>query len=293
MSDNFLQSAYPSSLAAIIDRFFLSIDNYVIWLIIILIILSFVAYFTKQMTFGGIVGSFSLGLLIILSFGFGGLAILLFFVISAGILSKLNKNNEIYKEAEEIQEKHGRRDIVQVFANGGVSFVLAIIYLFNYEPIILVMFGASVAEALSDTAGGEIGMFFKGKAVSIVTGKPIKPGLSGGVSLQGTIGALISSFMISILWYSTYFNPSFKTISLLATVTLSGFVGSLIDSILGDTIQAHYYDEENDKIIESEYNDKKKLPLVKGIRFFNNDMVNFISNLFSIMLASLFYVILV
>jgi len=293
LSDNFLQSAYPSSLAAIIDRFFLSIDNYILWLIIILLFLSFIAYFTKQMTVGGIVGAFSLGLLIILSFGFGGLTILLFFVLSAAILSKLNKNNEIYKEAEEIQEKHGRRDIVQVFANGGLSFVLAIIYLINFEPIILVMFGASVAEALSDTAGGEIGMFFKGKAVSIVTGKAIKPGLSGGVSLEGTIGSLMSSFIISILWYSTYCMPSLKTVYLLVIVTLSGFVGSLIDSILGDTIQAHYYDEENDKIIESEFNGEKKLPLVKGVKFFNNDMVNFISNLFSIMLASLFYVILI
>lgn len=293
MSDRFLQSADPSSLSAVIDRFFLSVDNYVIWIILVLLILAIVGYFTKQMTVGGLIGAFSIGLIIILSFGFGGLSLLLFFVIAAGILSKLNVNNDIYKEAESIQEKHGSRDIVQVFANGGISFILAIIYLIYPEPLILVMFGASIAEALCDTASGEIGMLFKGNSVSIVTGKPIKPGLSGGVSIEGTIGGLISSLMISLMWYSTYYKPSIKTVSLLAIVTLSGFAGGLIDSILGDTLQAHYYDEENDKLVEIEYKNGKKLPLAKGIKSFNNDKVNFISNLFSIVFSSLFYVILI
>ncbi|MGD1822937.1 MAG: DUF92 domain-containing protein [Pleomorphochaeta sp.] len=293
MSDRFLQSSDPSSLAAVIDRFFLSINNYVIWIILLLLILAVVAYLTKQLTIGGVFGAFSLGVVIILSFGFGGLTILLFFVIGAGILSKINKHNKIYEEAQEIQEKNGSRDIIQVFANGGVSFFLGLIYLISPSPLILIMFGASVAEALSDTFAGEVGMLTKGKTVSILTGKPVKPGLSGGVSIEGTLASLIGSFLIATMWYSTYFNPSIRTVSFVAIVTLAGFLGALIDSVLGITIQAHYYDEDKDKIVEKEFVNGKKLPLVKGLRIINNDKVNFISNLFSVVFVALFYKILV
>lgn len=292
MSEKFLSSANPSSFAAIIDRFFLSIDYYIIWIILILVILALIAYISKQMTFSGIIASFFLGLIVILAFGFGGLTVYLFFVLGAGILSKLNKNNEIYKEANKIQEKSGSRDFLQVFANGGISFILSILYLSSPNLLIIVMFGASVSEAVSDTFAGEVGMLMKGKTVSILNGRPMKPGLSGGVSFEGTLGSLIGAFLVSLLWYSTYFSINIKTISFVVIVTLSGFLGSLFDSILGLTIQAHYYDEEEDMIVELEEKNNKKLPLVKGIRFFNNDRVNFVSNLISILFASMFYLII-
>ncbi len=289
----FLSSADPSSIASFIDKFFLSLNYFYLWIILILLVLAIVAYFLDQMTIGGDIAAFSLGMIIILAFGFGGLAVYLFFVIGAAILSKLNKNNKIYLEAIEIQEKSGRRDFIQVFANGGVGFILAAIYLFYPHPIILIMFGASVAEAVSDTFASEVGMLSQSKTFSILTGQPLKPGLSGGVSLQGTLASMIGSFLVSILWYSIYYKPSLNTISFLAIVTLAGFVGCIVDSILGITIQAHFYDEAENKIVEKEYVDGKKLPLARGIRSVNNDTVNFISNMFGVFFATVFSLILI
>lgn len=288
----FLSSADPSSIAAFIDKFFLSLNYYYLWIIGILLILTIVAYFTKQLTIGGNIAAFLLGLIIILAFGFGGLSVYLFFIIGAAVLAKLNKHNKIYIEATEIQEKSGSRDFFQVFANGGVGFILAAIYLFFPNPIILIMFGASVAEAVSDTFAGEVGMLSRGKVVSILTGRPLKPGLSGGVSFQGTLASMIGSFLVSLLWYSTYYKPAFNTLTYLAIISLAGFVGCILDSVLGLTIQAHYYDEEEDKLVEIEHKDGKKLPLVRGFKLINNDIINFISNLFSVAFASLFYLII-
>jgi len=290
--NRFLASASPSSLASFIDNFFLSIDYYVVWIIAILLILSIVAVLTDQLNIGGSIAAFFLGVMIILAFGFGGLGVYLFFIIGAAILSKLNKNNEIYIEARTIQEKSGKRDFAQVFANGGIGFILAALYLFFPHPIIIIMFGASVAEAVSDTFAGEVGMLTKSRVVSILTGRPLKPGLSGGVSFQGTLASLIGSFLIAILWYSVYYSPSIRTISYMAIVTLAGFIGSIVDSILGLTIQAHYYDEKENKIVEKEYLNGKKLPLIRGIRTINNDKVNFLSNMFSVAFAAFFYLII-
>lgn len=288
----FLNSAYPGTIASVVDKFFLSINYYVIWIIAILLVLAILSCVLKQLNIGGAIGAFALGLMIILAFGFGGLGVYLFFIIGAAILSRLNKNNDIYQEAKEIQEKSGKRDFVQVFANGGIGFILAALYLFFPNPILIIMFGASVAEAVSDTFAGEVGMLTKSNVVSILTGRPIKPGLSGGVSFQGTLGGLIGSFLIAVLWYSVYYKPSLITISYVALITLAGFAGSIIDSILGLTLQAHYYDEENEKIVEKEYMNGKKLPLVRGFRIITNDKVNFISNLFSVAFASIFYLLI-
>ncbi|MDC7238498.1 MAG: DUF92 domain-containing protein [Sphaerochaetaceae bacterium] len=288
----FLNSSDQSSVASLVDKFFLSLDYYIIWIVALLLVLSILALALKQLNVGGTIGAFLLGLAIILAFGFGGLAIYLFFIVGAAVLAKLNKRNELYEEAEEIQEKSGKRDFAQVVANGGIGFILACIYLLYQNPLILIMFGASVAEAVSDTFAGEVGLLTRSPVVSILTGRPLKPGLSGGVSLMGTLAALIGSFLIAVLWYSVYYKPALATVSYIAVITLAGFVGCIVDSVLGITIQAHYYDKKSDRIVEKEYLDGKKLPLSRGFRIINNDKVNFISNLFSVGFATIFYLLI-
>lgn len=285
----FLKSSDPSSLASIVDKFFLSIDYYLIWIVAILLVVAISAYVFKQLTIDGSITAFFLGLLIILAFGFGGFGIYIFFIAGAAVLSYLNENNKVYQEAKEIQEKTGRRDAVQVLANGGIGLVLAVLYLFFPNPLIIVMFGASVAEAVSDTFAGEVGMLTRGNTFSVLTGQPMKPGLSGGVSFKGFLASLIGSFLIAVLWYSVYYKPSLSTATFIVLITLAGFFGALIDSILGLTIQAHYYDKEKNKIVEKEFSKGKRLPLARGFRAITNDKVNFLSNLSSVAFASLFY----
>jgi uncharacterized protein (TIGR00297 family) len=287
MIDNFMISGSSNSINGFIDAFIIKLPFFYLYIIAAMVIISIIAYKFKLLSGSGSVAAFTLGTIVVFAFGTGGLLVYMFFMILAAVLAKINENNEVYKEAEEIQEKGNTRDWVQVFSNGGLVMILAIAYLINPNPIILLMFGGSICEAVCDTSAGEIGMLFKGLTVSIITGKPQKSGLSGGISFEGTLGGFIASLITAMIWYSCYFYPSFSTISYMMVAAVTGFAGCLIDSVMGATIQAHYFDEKNNKLTEKEYIDNKRLPLVRGVRFFDNDKVNLMSNLFSIIFAML------
>jgi uncharacterized protein (TIGR00297 family) len=277
----------PNSINGFIDSLIVSLPYFYLYIIGIMIAISILAYKSKQLTISGSLAAFVLGSIVTFAFGTGGLLVYVFFVILAGVLSRINKDNDIYKEAEEIQEKGNVRDWVQVVSNAAPVLIFSILYIAQPHPILLIMFGGSICEAVCDTTSGEIGMFFKGHTVSIITGRPQKSGLSGGISFEGTLGGFIASLITAMIWYSCFFYPSFSTITYMFIAAFTGFAGCLVDSILGASIQAHYYDEKSDSLTEKEEIDGKKLELVRGIRFFNNDRVNLISNIFSVIFALL------
>lgn len=289
MIDNLMRAGSLNSINGLLDSYIIKLPYFYLIVMAIIVIISIISYKTKQLTLSGAISATLLGTVVTLAFGTGGLLVYLFFLIAAGVLSKINQNNEIYKDAEEIQDKGSRRDAVQVFANGGIVFVLAFMYILHPSIIIIIMFGASVCEAVSDTASGEVGMLFNGRTVSIITGIPQKSGLSGGVSYEGTLGGFIAAIITAMIWYTCFFTAGISTITYLFLVIVTGFSGCIVDSLMGASIQAHYYDKETDKLTEKSH-DKEghALPLVKGIAFFDNDKVNFFSNLFSVIFALLF-----
>lgn len=71
----------------------------------------------------------------------------------------------------------------------------------------------------------------KGTVYNVLTGKPIKSGLSGGVSFLGLFAELIGSLSLSFLAL-----PSFGWRGMLF-ITVLGFLGSIIDSILGSAFK--------------------------------------------------------
>lgn len=287
MIDNFMIAGNPNSLNGYVDSLIRSLPFFYLYIVMAMIIISIAAFKTKQLTFSGSIAAFFLGTIVTFAFGTGGLLVYIFFVILAAILSRLNKNNEVYKEAEAIQEKGNTRDFVQVISNAAPALVFALLYLVSPHPILLLMFGGSISEAVCDTASGEVGMFFKGRTVSIITGQPQKSGLSGGVSFEGTLGGFIAALITAMIWYSCFFYPSFSTITYMFVAGFAGIAGCFVDSIMGATIQAHYYDKENDMVTEKEEIDGRKLELIRGMRFFNNDRVNLASNIFSVIFALL------
>lgn len=72
----------------------------------------------------------------------------------------------------------------------------------------------------------------KGTVYNVLTGKPIKSGLSGGVSFLGLFAGLIGSLSLSFLAL-----PSFGWRGMLFITVLVFFLGSIIDSILGSAFK--------------------------------------------------------
>lgn len=125
-------------------------------------------------------------------------------------------------------------------------------------------------------------MLGKGNVYNILTGKPVEKGLSGGISLLGFVAGIFGSFLISILAF-----PEYGYTGLVLVFTL-GFVGTIIDSILGAAIQRKYL--SIDGIIQDKPNYSGEKPL-KGLRLVSNNIVNYLSLSIVSLLGVFYYLI--
>lgn len=233
-------------------------------------LISFISYKLKFLSLNGSVATFLLAVII---FGVGGwkwtVPILTFFILSS-LISKIGKERK--KKFDLIFEKTSTRDIFQVFANGGVAGIIAIIYHFYPNEIFYYAYLASISAATFDTWATEIGTLLFSKPRLITTLKPVEPGTSGGVSLKGTIGGVVGSILIFL---SASFWIEWGLLKFLIVV-LSGLVGSFVDSFLGATIQAQYKCNVCSKTTEKNFHCDGVTDLIRGKRWINNDFVNFV-----------------
>ncbi len=247
----------------------------------------------KLLTVSGMLSAVLVGTVIFASTGFEGWLILMFFFISANVIGKIAKRVSPV-DLSAIHKKGGTRDWAQVFANGGIAAGAALYFAFTASPYALVMFGASVATATADTWASEAGILSSKDPVSILTFRRIRPGMSGGVSLLGSLSSMLGSILVAYLWYISY-APAGNTryFFLASIVAVSGIIGSLLDSILGATLQGHFWDPEREMMSEKEFSaDGTKRELCRGIRWIDNDVVNLVSNAVSAVLGASFALIL-
>ncbi|MBD3290200.1 DUF92 domain-containing protein, partial [candidate division KSB1 bacterium] len=173
------------------------------------------------------------------------------------------------KLAEKFQ-KSSERDLWQVMANGGIAGIAVLFWNFFPGEFWYYLFVASVAAANSDTWGTEIGVFSKIKPRNILNFKPVPVGSSGGITPLGTFGAMLGSLVIALTG-AIYINDMF----IVFVIFIAGFIGSIIDSITGATVQAQYRCPNCHKITEKEIHcTTYKTELISGWRWIDNDFVN-------------------
>lgn len=272
------------SLASLLNRHFFALGS--AWWLLILIMagIAIGSYLAGQLNKGGALAAFVVGFGTTWILGFAALATLLFFFLSAGVLSKISKRLRGV-EMNQVHAKGGRRDAMQVLANGLMALVAALLYATNPSAVYLVMFGASVGEATSDTFAGEVGILSPTDPISIITGKPMKRGLSGAITALGLAAGLLGAILIALIIWTLMLPPGAAGLAQASIIALAAFFGCLIDSVLGATIQAHYWDEQSKSITEHRYRGDRELPLDRGIRWVDNDVVNLLSNTTSALLA--------
>src|SRR6478672_6373292 len=111
-------------------------------------------------------------------------------------------------------EPAGGRTAAQAMANLGIAALVVAIAGREWPVLAL----AALAEAAGDTSSSEIGMAFPGKTLLVTNFKSVPAGTDGGVSLFGTLAAVLTGLV---------------HINQLATIVLAGFFGIVIDSLLG------------------------------------------------------------
>lgn len=253
------------------------------------------AYRFGALNRSGAAAAFFLGAVV---FGFGGLrwavVLLVFFITSSG-LSRLMKGEK--KEVEIQFAKGSRRDAGQVAANGGVAGLAAIAGLFFPTSILpWILFAAAFAAANADTWATELGVLSRAWPRSIRTWQKVPPGTSGGISLAGTLAALGGSLLIAaaalLVWPDTSISCGTRLIYGLI-ITLSGLAGSLVDSLLGATLQAIYWCPACRKETERtpQHTCGTETTLHRGWKWMNNDVVNLICTSSSVLVAFLLTVV--
>ncbi len=231
--------------------------------IILSLLLGLIVHLKKALTMPALIPAVLFSTLITY---FGGITsfIILVVVFLGSIITKLfNKNKKRYK-----------RKLIQIISNVGVGTLSLIIYKITANDIYLLIYVSVMAESLADTLASDIGILSKREPINILTLKKGERGLSGNISILGLISTLIGSLLIGTIYYIGIE----KNIISFLIIVLSGFLGSLVDSILGASIQVKYRCEKCKKITERKEHCGKKTNYYKGIKWIDNNLVNLLSN---------------
>jgi uncharacterized protein (TIGR00297 family) len=237
-----------------------------------------VAWLLGALATSGAVAAAVLGSFI---FGFGGLpwaALMLTFFISSSVLSKTFSKRKA--QLAEKFAKGSRRDWAQVFANGGIGAFLIAVQLIYPEAIWpWLAYAGAMATVNADTWATELGVLSPKLPCLITTGKQVQPGTSGGVSLAGTGATLAGAALVALV--GSLFPGQASWWQVVVFVLAAGFVGAFIDSLLGATVQALYYDPVRRKETERRFVIENGSPTeyLRGWEWINNDVVNFLSSL--------------
>ena len=246
-------------------------------------------------------------------FGLGGLGwaiLLLGFFISSSLLSRLFRKRK--QALDEKFSKGSQRDAGQVAANGGLAGLFVLCHLLAPAAVWPWLgFAGALAAANADTWATELGVLSRSTPRLITTGKPVERGASGGVSSQGILAALAGSLLIALLavlfWQGHVFDSppgapawlarmisgqnvapgAISSLGWLAWITLAGLAGSLVDSLLGATLQAIYYCPACQKETERHPRHTCGTPTIRirGWAWLNNDWVNVACTLAGAILA--------
>ena len=232
-------------------------------------LIAYVAYRARALTFGGALAAFVVGTVIYATLGVPGAAVLIAFFLTSVLLSRLGRAR---KRPLAETEKSGPRDGGQVLANGAVAAAFALATLGGDERF-AVAFAGALAAANADTWGTEIGTLVGQTPRSILTLRPVAAGLSGGITLAGTLAELAGAAVVAAV-------AAGAGIGTFGPVLAGGFAGALLDSALGASLQALHWCPQCRTACESEpHACGANTTLVRGAGWVNNDVVNALATL--------------
>ncbi|XP_074281024.1 protein PGR [Silene latifolia] len=269
--------------------------------ILISFLIAIRAYRKKSLNLSGALSGFlvmSIHLAANLRFG----ALLLVFFFSS---SKLTKIGAEKKRKSDVEYKDGgQRNWLQVLCNSVVAAVLVatIWKLVRWDDKCLDSKESSLITALAggiighycccngDTWSSEIGVLSEAQPRLITTLKPVRKGTNGGVTRTGLLAAAAGGGVIGLTFVVLGFvtatcstDIALKQLLVIPLSVLSGLGGSVIDSLLGATLQFSGFCSVRNKVVG------KPGPTVKrisGLSILDNNAVNFVSIIITSLLTS-------
>jgi uncharacterized protein (TIGR00297 family) len=233
------------------------------------------AYASRTLDVEGAVGG---GLFAASLVGLGGWAWalpgLVFFVLSSALSLFGEKTSLTDSEPGSVEG----RTLRQVLANGGVAwgllgvFVVAPVDAEGLRAACYMGFLGALAAAAADTWATEIGVRTTGRPWSLRTFSTVDAGVSGAVSIGGTVGALLGAASVAgaAILSGNLLGLANGTVA--TVVIAAGWAGMMVDSVAGATVEVQYRHPETGRLVEEAPTPTSEP--VRGWAMIDNEAVN-------------------
>ena len=281
---------------------------------IIVVIAFIVSLKKKKLTMGGALSALFIGISVSFA-GFEYLVIMLAFFVSS------TKATDIHREIKrnllgDSYTKEKQRNATQVLCKGFFPTIISLIISFKYDSKMFLfstennslkfLYGIYIGfyvSANADTWASELGINSNSLPIYIGSFTKVPKGINGAISLYGTVMSVLGGGFIGLtstictMLRSMEFVAIERIIEVIILGMFCGFLGSLIDSILGATLQISIYDTENKCVVDKDEIDMNTIDInrykIYGRNYLNNSMVNLITGVVTSMISGgLFYLIL-
>ncbi len=180
---------------------------------------------------GAVTGAF-IGIVIMVTVGWGGWGVLLATFGLAVVSSRLGLRRKTLLGIAEA--RGGRRGAGNAIANTGIAAAAAMLAVLTYaHEAGRIAFVAALAAGGSDTVASELGKAWGRRTVLLTSLAPVPPGTSGAISAEGTAAGVIAALALAALASALGIVP-FSTVPI---IVVAATVGSLVESVLGATLE--------------------------------------------------------
>lgn len=211
-----------------------------------------------------------------------GILLVAFFLSSTG-LSRIGARRKA-EILDAIVAKNRSRDVLQVLANGGLFTAAGLASIASPAPVWLVIGIGALAASAADTWATEVGTLLGGEPRSIISGKTLPAGTSGGVTLAGSAAAAGgAAFMAIAALLAGWPVPLYVAIA-------SGVAGAFADSLAGALVQERRWCSACRAPTERTVHVcGTRTGRVGGIAGFDNDVVNLVCSFVGALVALLMW----
>ncbi|EDR25688.1 transmembrane protein, putative [Entamoeba dispar SAW760] len=226
-----------------------------------------------------------------LTVGISPAVFIMAFFLTSSILTKVGMNKK--RKLEEKYVEESKRSSIQVLCNSLLATISCIMLLLTDAPNgTSACFGLSSFQVFlygiipgfysctnGDTWSSEVGILSKTHPFHIITFKQVPAGTNGGVSSLGLISGFCGSLLIGLIGGLVFLMncPFDITLFILtsSSITISGVIGNLLDSILGGTLQYSGWDEKRKCVVRKSGDNVTR---ISGVDVLSNSAINFITS---------------
>lgn len=198
----------------------------------------------------------------------------------------------------------GQRNWVQVLSNGCVASLAALSSIasggFGEQPFSMASLSAvacvsSLACCCGDTWASEVGSVMGGTPYLITTWRRVPKGTNGGVTFVGVVCSFAGGLVVGVAYFVGLFVfVGFVSVSdgasqgcvVVLLGGVAGLYGSLVDSLLGATVQYSGFSKEHHCVV---HRPGEGVAHISGWDILDNHAVNFASSAVTALTFVLFY----